>query len=169
MLPETPVAEGQRWLKTAAERLSPDTPDDVRGWICFGQSWRDFRFADSTNAPMALEAAALFRRSGDRVGFGAALWRAGSALLTQETLAEAERHLVEADAVLRDVEPGKWLALTLIRLGDLRFRQGRHAPALGRFMEGLALARSLDAFAPSVRDGFLLVPRLSTHESPEEA
>ena len=33
----------------------------------------------------------------------------------------------------------------------------------------LPLARSLDAFAPSVRDGFLLVPRLSTHESPEEA
>jgi aspartyl-tRNA(Asn)/glutamyl-tRNA(Gln) amidotransferase subunit C len=31
------------------------------------------------------------------------------------------------------------------------------------------LARTLDAFAPSVRDGFLLVPRLSTHESPEEA
>ena len=31
------------------------------------------------------------------------------------------------------------------------------------------LARSLDAFAPSVRDGFFLVPRLSTHESPEEA
>jgi aspartyl-tRNA(Asn)/glutamyl-tRNA(Gln) amidotransferase subunit C len=30
------------------------------------------------------------------------------------------------------------------------------------------LARSLDAFAPSVRDGFLLVPRLSTHESPED-
>ena len=30
------------------------------------------------------------------------------------------------------------------------------------------LARSLDAFAPAVRDGFLLVPRLSTHESPED-
>jgi aspartyl-tRNA(Asn)/glutamyl-tRNA(Gln) amidotransferase subunit C len=27
------------------------------------------------------------------------------------------------------------------------------------------LARSLDAFAPRLRDGFLLVPRLSTHES----
>lgn len=26
------------------------------------------------------------------------------------------------------------------------------------------LARSLDEFAPQVRDGFLLVPRLSTHE-----
>jgi aspartyl-tRNA(Asn)/glutamyl-tRNA(Gln) amidotransferase subunit C len=31
------------------------------------------------------------------------------------------------------------------------------------------LTRSLDAFAPSVRDGFLLVPRLSTHESTEES
>lgn len=27
-----------------------------------------------------------------------------------------------------------------------------------------ALARPLDAFAPSTRDGFLLVPRLATHE-----
>jgi aspartyl-tRNA(Asn)/glutamyl-tRNA(Gln) amidotransferase subunit C len=29
------------------------------------------------------------------------------------------------------------------------------------------LARSHDAFAPSLRDGFFLVPRLSTHESTE--
>ena len=28
----------------------------------------------------------------------------------------------------------------------------------------VALARPRDAFAPSVRDGFFLVPRLSTHE-----
>lgn len=32
----------------------------------------------------------------------------------------------------------------------------------------IPLARSLDAFAPSMRDGFFIVPRLSTHESPEE-
>ena len=31
------------------------------------------------------------------------------------------------------------------------------------------LARALDAFAPSVRDGFFIVPRLATHESTEEA
>ena len=52
-------------------------------------------------------------------------------------------------------------------------------PAIGVGAEGLAvrpdssgavpLARSLDAFAPSLRDGLLLVPRLSTHESPEES
>ena len=33
----------------------------------------------------------------------------------------------------------------------------------------IPLARSLDAVAPALRDGFLLVPRLSTHESSEEA
>jgi aspartyl-tRNA(Asn)/glutamyl-tRNA(Gln) amidotransferase subunit C len=32
----------------------------------------------------------------------------------------------------------------------------------------IPLARSIDAIAPKVRDGFILVPRLSTHESPEE-
>ena len=31
------------------------------------------------------------------------------------------------------------------------------------------LARSHDAFAPSLRDGFFLVPRLATHESTEES
>jgi aspartyl-tRNA(Asn)/glutamyl-tRNA(Gln) amidotransferase subunit C len=33
----------------------------------------------------------------------------------------------------------------------------------------IPLARSLDAFAPSIREGFFLVPRLSTHESTEES
>ena len=30
------------------------------------------------------------------------------------------------------------------------------------------LARSLDAFAPRLRDGLILVPRLSTHDTAEE-
>ena len=30
------------------------------------------------------------------------------------------------------------------------------------------LTRSIDAFAPALREGFILVPRLSTHESAEE-
>ncbi|HEX5972257.1 MAG TPA: Asp-tRNA(Asn)/Glu-tRNA(Gln) amidotransferase subunit GatC [Gemmatimonadaceae bacterium] len=33
----------------------------------------------------------------------------------------------------------------------------------------IPLARGLDAFAPSTRDGFLLVPRLSTHDTAEDA
>jgi len=33
----------------------------------------------------------------------------------------------------------------------------------------IPLARSLDAFAPSLREGLLLVPRLSSHETTEDA
>jgi aspartyl-tRNA(Asn)/glutamyl-tRNA(Gln) amidotransferase subunit C len=33
----------------------------------------------------------------------------------------------------------------------------------------VALDRPIDAFAPSVRDGFFLVPRLATHETAEES
>jgi aspartyl-tRNA(Asn)/glutamyl-tRNA(Gln) amidotransferase subunit C len=33
----------------------------------------------------------------------------------------------------------------------------------------IPIERSLDAFAPSLRDGLLLVPRLSSHETAEEA
>jgi aspartyl-tRNA(Asn)/glutamyl-tRNA(Gln) amidotransferase subunit C len=33
----------------------------------------------------------------------------------------------------------------------------------------IPLAREREAFAPSMRDGFFLVPRLSTHEDPEAA
>ena len=32
----------------------------------------------------------------------------------------------------------------------------------------IPLARSLEALAPRMQDGFLLVPRLSTHEDPED-
>jgi tetratricopeptide (TPR) repeat protein len=152
-LAETPLAEGQRWLKTAAERLAGDTPDEVRGWIRFGQSWRDFRFADQENAPAALEAVELFRSGQDLAGLGAALWRAGSALLTQKTLEVADSKLVEAEQVLRSIAPGKWLALALIRLGDLRFRQGRAAPALARYMEGLSLSRSTEFWVGLVSGG----------------
>lgn len=33
----------------------------------------------------------------------------------------------------------------------------------------IPLTRAPEAFAPRVQDGFFLVPRLSTHEEPEEA
>lgn len=152
-LPETPVAEGQRWLAAAATRLRADTPPAQQGWIHFGRSWRDFRFGDRDNLPEALEAAALFRAAGDASGLGAALWRGGSALLTQETLSESEGLLVEAEQVLRGIEPGKWLALTLIRLGDLRFRQQRPAEALAGYQEGFGLSRATDFWIGLVNGG----------------
>lgn len=152
-LPETPVAEGQRWLDAAATHLVANTPAAVRGWLRFGQSWRDFRFGDRENVQAALDSAALFRAAGDAAGLGASLWRAGSASLTSETADQAETFLVEGEQVLRGIVPGKWLALTLIRLGDLRFRQERAAPALANYQEGFSLSRSTDFWIGLVNGG----------------
>jgi predicted ATPase len=168
-LPDTPVAEGQRWLVAAAQRLRPETPAAVQGWVRFGQSWRDFRFSDRENAQGALDAAALFRAAGEAAGLGAALWRAGSALLTQETMDQAEAHLVEAESVLRDIAPGKWLALTLIRLGDLRFRQGQHVPALAHYQEGFALSRTTDFWIGLVNGGSNMTELMLTNGEAERA
>jgi predicted ATPase/DNA-binding winged helix-turn-helix (wHTH) protein len=161
-LPETPVAEGQRWLAVAANHVGPDTPAAVRGWLRFGQSWRDFRFADRENVQGALDAAALFRQADEKFGLGAALWRAGSALLTQETIDQAEGHLVEAEQVLRGLPPSKWLALTLIRLGDLRFRRGHLEDALASYQEGFDLSRKLDFWIGQVNGGSNMAELLLT-------
>ncbi len=152
-LPETPVAEGQRWLESASTHLIANTPAAVRGWLRFGQSWRDFRFGDRENVQAALDSAALFRAAGDVSGLGASLWRAGSASLTRETADQAETFLVEGEQVLRGIAPGKWLALTLIRLGDLRFRQERAEPALANYQEGFSLSRSTDFWIGLVNGG----------------
>lgn len=152
-LPDTPLAEAQRWFKAAVAHLGPDTPPEVQGWICFGQSWRDFRFGDLENLQAAQTAAALFRSANTAAGLGAALWRAGSALLTRETADEAEVCLLEACSVLRGLPPGKWLALTLIRLADLRFRQGLYEAALAGYQEGFALSRSIECWIGLVNGG----------------
>jgi hypothetical protein len=66
---------------------------------------------------------------------------------------QAEAYLLEAEQVLRGAAPGKWLALTLIRLGDLRFRQGRHVLALAAYNEGFDLSRATDFWIGLVNGG----------------
>jgi aspartyl-tRNA(Asn)/glutamyl-tRNA(Gln) amidotransferase subunit C len=52
---------------------------------------------------------------------------------------------------------------------DLHARgEGEGMPLRPDDGEQLTLARSRDAFGPSVRDGFFLVPRLATHEDASE-
>lgn len=50
-------------------------------------------------------------------------------------------------------------AVAGIGAGGLPVRADKGSP--------VPLARALDAFAPSVRDGFIVVPRLSTHDTAE--
>lgn len=168
-LPETPLVEGQRWFAAAVANMLPETPAIVQGWLRVGQSWRDFRFGDQENLAMALQAASLFRSAGDATGLGASLWRAGSASLTRETAEQAEACLTEAESVLRGIAPGKWLALTLVRLGDLRFRQGRWAQALCNYQEGFALSRRTQFWIGLVNGGSNMAELLFAQGEPERA
>ena len=140
-LPNLPLREGRGWFDRAIPHIGPETPPLVAARVWLGHSWRDVRLGDTENFPSAERAVALFRATGDLTGLGAALWRAGSAILTSETHAEAQLYLAEAERVLRQVPPGKWLTLCLVKLGDLRMRYGEDAAALAAYEEAMALAR----------------------------
>lgn len=140
-LPNLPLREGRGWFDRAIPHIDAETPPLVAARVWLGHSWRDVRFGDTENFPSAERAVVLFRAAGDLTGLGAALWRAGSAILTSETHAEAHRYLNEAEQVLRQVPPGKWLTVCLVKLGDLRMRYGEDARALSAYEEAMALSR----------------------------
>lgn len=96
----------------------------------------------------------------DDVRHIAALARLGLSPARAEALVgELNTILVHMDALARVDTSGVQAAIGVGARG-LPVRADRGPP--------LPLARSIDAFAPRVQDGFLLVPRLSTHESAEE-
>ena len=62
-------------------------------------------------------------------------------------------------------------ALALVKTRDVPATQGIGDAAMPLRMDigpPIPMDAALDSFAPRVRDGFLLVPRLSTHESAGE-
>ncbi len=141
-LPQLALHESSRWFDLAAARIDADTPLAIAARLWFGMSWRDVRFGDRENFPAAARAAELFRAAGEPVGLGAALWRAGSALLTVETAGEAARYFTEAEQVLRELPSTKWLALCLVKQGDVRFRLGTLDVALAAYEEAMQLTRA---------------------------
>jgi predicted ATPase/DNA-binding winged helix-turn-helix (wHTH) protein len=141
-LPYLPLQESRRWFDLAMRHVTAETPARIAARLWFGTSWRDVRFGDRENFPAAERAVALFRQVGEPIGLGAALWRAGSALLTAETADAARAYFDEAEQVLRAQPPTKWLALCLVKQGDLRFRLGNARSALAAYEEAMQLSRS---------------------------
>jgi aspartyl-tRNA(Asn)/glutamyl-tRNA(Gln) amidotransferase subunit C len=89
----------------------------------------------------------------------AALARLG---LTEERARELTRDLntiLEHMEVLSRVDTQGVEEAAGIGAAGMRLRQD-HGPAI-------PLAESPEAFAPEMRDGFFIVPRLSTHEDPD--
>lgn len=141
-LPHLPLQESRRWFDLAVRHITPDTPKHIAARLWFGKSWRDVRFGDKENFTAAAQAVALYRQINEPIGLGAALWRAGSAMLTAETADEARAYFDEAELVLRAQAPTKWLALCLVKQGDLRFRLGAMEQALAAYEEAMRLSRS---------------------------
>ena len=140
-LPNLPLREARSWFDRAVQHVGPDTPPLIAARVWFGHAWREMRQADTANLVSAERAVALFRQTPDQVGLGAALWRSGSAALRPETVDFATDRLNEAEHVLRHVMPGKWLALVLVRQGDLQMRNGDNAAALAAYEEAMSLAK----------------------------
>jgi aspartyl-tRNA(Asn)/glutamyl-tRNA(Gln) amidotransferase subunit C len=77
-----------------------------------------------------------------------------------QLVAELNR-ILEHMEVLRGVPTRPEMLVSGVSAGGMPLREDRGPP--------LPLARARSQFAPQMRDGFFLVPRLSTHEDPDEA
>ena len=96
----------------------------------------------------------------DDVRHVAALARLGLTDERAAALVQEMNTILGHMGVLSAVDTSGVEAVAGVGAGGLPVRADKGPP--------IPLARSLDAFAPSVRDGFILVPRLSTHDSAEE-
>jgi aspartyl-tRNA(Asn)/glutamyl-tRNA(Gln) amidotransferase subunit C len=95
----------------------------------------------------------------DDVRHVASLARLGLTDARAAALAQEMNIILGHMDALSEVDTSGVDAVAGIGAGGLPVRSDSDSP--------VPLARSLDAFAPSVRDGFILVPRLSTHEATE--
>jgi tetratricopeptide (TPR) repeat protein len=103
----------------------------------------DSAHGDRTNFDRALRAAELFRSAGDRLGLGEALAKAGAALETLESTAEATPYLQEALSVLQPLGPTKQLASCLRSLGVARYFVGDFEGARPLIAQSQAVAQSI--------------------------
>lgn len=166
--PQIDLRRRAYWFDRAEQLIATNTPPAIAGWLQVGKSWRDMQLGDRDNLAPAERAIALFRQTQDRTGLGAALWRAGSALINADTLEQADLHLAEAQSVLEAGEPCKFLAFVLIRRGDLRMRQDRLEEARGHYARALDLTNWLGDWYGLVNGGSNMAEllfRLGEHEA----
>ena len=116
-------AERERWLATAFGHIATDAEPLMMARLWLGRV-SDSAHGDRTNLDRALRAAELFPQGGERLGLGEALAKAGAALETLESTADAMPYLQEALAVLRPLGPTKQLASCLRSLGVAEYFVG---------------------------------------------
>jgi predicted ATPase len=106
--------EQKRWFDAAVERIAAGTPPATAARLWLGSSFTHHSYYRSPlGGEVASRAVALFRETGDALGLGAALVRAGAALLRPDDTAAGERLLREALGLLRPHGRTKHLAACL--------------------------------------------------------
>jgi predicted ATPase/class 3 adenylate cyclase len=135
-------AECERWLATAFDRADADADPLTMARLWLGRV-SNSAHGDRTNFDHARRAATLFREAGDQVGLGEALAKAGAALETLESTAEAAPYLQEALAVLRPLGPTKQLASCLRSLGVAQYFVANFEGARPLMAQSEAVANSI--------------------------
>jgi predicted ATPase/DNA-binding winged helix-turn-helix (wHTH) protein len=145
-LPELPLREGRSWFEQARRHLDTACLSDAemaRFWLGF--SWKDMRMNDAESRPAAERALSIFRTLQDTMGCGAAICRlTGTTMFRRETAAAQLSLLEDAEALLRPHGESRWLALTLIGIGNTHLFGDEPERAHPFYSEAFGIADTLD-------------------------
>src|SRR5262249_24330836 len=133
----------RRWVMEALGKVTKSTPVEVVARVLSWQAGEVRELDDPTDYEEAIRAATLCRKLGDDFHEGRALLRAGTARLSPESVAEGERLLRKALALVRPTGNTKTLARCLGALASARLFDGDLAAAQRLHEEAIDVYRGL--------------------------
>jgi len=136
ILPQLPLHEGRYWFDLAVSRITPQTPPDVAARLWFGKSWRDVGFGGTRR--ISRQRRKRPRCPADRRPhrpWRRAVARSAAPSSTMDTAPEAAAYFAEAEQIFARRKPNKWLALTLVKQGDVRVPSRRSEFGAGRVLK----------------------------------
>jgi predicted ATPase/tetratricopeptide (TPR) repeat protein len=140
------AAEGLRWLRTAVETITGDTPDDVIARLDLAEARLSQALTAHRDTYQAAERAlSRFRKLGNAHGLAEARRLAGSTLSNFGRDSEGEQLLSEALTESQQLGMRKATGGCLLGIGMMRSRTGDLAGARSRYNEALAIARAVGA------------------------
>jgi hypothetical protein len=136
------MLEHRHWIEEALRRCTRTTPRDVTARLLSWQAGEVRDMDDPADHADALRAVKLYRQLGDPFAEGKMLLRAGAGRLLPD-VAEGERLLQKARALLRPVGPTKSLARCLSALATANLLAGDAAAARALHAEAVSIHRKI--------------------------
>ena len=136
------MLEHRHWLEEALRRCGRSTPRDVTARLLSWQAGEVRHMDDPADHADAVRAAKLYRQLGDPFAEGKMLLRAGAGQLLPD-VAEGERLLQKARALLSPAGPTKSLARCLSALATARLLAGDAAAARALHAQAVGIHRQI--------------------------